>query len=204
MEPATLAMTHHAERTSGQLEPRHATTLEPPDDEIVARVLAGDAQLFRVLVERHYQRALRYAMRMLGNRADAEDALQDAFARAYRSLARYEHRDRFGSWLLSIVVNRCRTTGVRRERRERTFVPYDVVDDFESGIDDGAAAARVEVQRALALLAEDEREALLLKYLDEHTYEDMAVLTGTGVSALKMRVKRARERLQALLGRHWQ
>ena len=198
MEPAILAMTHDARHTDWA-----ATVQAPDDDAIVARVLAGDAHAFRVLVERHYPRALRYAMRMLGNRADAEDALQDAFARAYRSLARYERRDRFGSWLLSIVVNRCRTSGTRRERRERTFVPYDAMEDFEPGTDDASAASRVEVQRALALLSEEEREALLLKYLDEHTYEDMAVLTGDGVSALKMRVKRARERLQALLGRHY-
>jgi RNA polymerase sigma-70 factor (ECF subfamily) len=197
MERATLAMTDHARHTDW------AATVQAPDDEIVARVLAGDAHAFRALVERHYPRALRYALRMLGDRADAEDALQDAFARAYRSLARYERRDRFGSWLLSIVVNRCRTSGARRERRERTFVPYDAMDDFECGADDASAASRVEVQRALALLSEEEREALLLKYLDEHTYEDMAVLTGDGVSALKMRVKRARERLQALLGRHY-
>jgi RNA polymerase sigma-70 factor (ECF subfamily) len=196
MEPAILAMPDDAGRGTGQ-------GIEATDDEIVARVLAGDAQAFRPLVERHYPRALRYAMRMLGDRADAEDALQDAFARAYRSLSRYEARDRFGSWLLSIVVNRCRTSGRRRDRRERTFVPYDVMDDFEAGSEDGSAASRVEVQRALALLDEDEREALLLKYLDEHTYEEIAVLTGAGVSALKMRVKRARERLQALLGRHY-
>ena len=190
MEPVLLSVPDSPERQR----------MTPTDDEIVQRVRGGDAHAYRILLERHYPKALRFGIRMLGNRADAEEAVQDAFTRAYRSLARYEARDRFDAWLMQILVNRCRTAGARNQRRERTFVSYDVVEDFVAA-DDGPAEPRVELQRALALLTDEEREALLLKYLDDRTYEDMATLTGSGVSALKMRVKRARERLQGLLGR---
>ena len=78
---------------------------------IVARVLRGDVEVFRVLVERYRDRYARYAFHMLGNREDAEEALQDAFTRAYRSLARCEDPERFGAWLFRILVNRCRTLG---------------------------------------------------------------------------------------------
>ena len=63
------------------------------DAVIVARVLRGDVEVFRVLVERYRDRYARYAFHMLGNREDAEEALQDAFTRAYRSLARCEDLD---------------------------------------------------------------------------------------------------------------
>jgi len=177
--------------------------MEPTDDEIVARVLAGDAAAFRPLVERHYARCLRYAVRMLGDRADAEEAVQDAFARAYRWLARYEARDRFGAWLFQILTNRCRTIGGQRRRREARFVAFEAVDALPAGGPEAAGAResddRLEVQRALARLSERDREALLLKYLDDRTYEDIAALLGARVSAIKMRVKRARDLLQRTL-----
>ncbi|HEX8905479.1 MAG TPA: sigma factor, partial [Longimicrobiaceae bacterium] len=75
------------------------------------RARDGDDAAFAALVDRYYDGCLRYAVRMLGSRADAEEAVQDAFVRAHRSLVRYDHRDRFRAWLLGILVNRCRTRG---------------------------------------------------------------------------------------------
>src|ERR1043166_1675134 len=83
------------------------------DAQIVERVLAGNVEAFATLVERYRDRCARYAMHMLGNREDAEEVLQDAFVRAYRSLARCEDPDRFGAWLFRILVNRCRTLVAR-------------------------------------------------------------------------------------------
>src|SRR5215831_21386267 len=92
------------------------------DAQIVAGVLRGEAELYAELVKRYRDRYARYALHMLGNREDAEEALQDAFTRAYRSLARCEDPERFGAWLFRILVNRCRTIGARRGRRSKTFV----------------------------------------------------------------------------------
>ena len=170
------------------------------DAVIVARVLRGDVEAFRVLVERYRDRYARYAVHMLGNREDAEEALQDAFTRAYRSLARCEDPERFGAWLFRILVNRCRTIGARRGRRSKTFV----VDEgalLDAAIDHPAesAAWREEIERALRQLRAEQREAFLLKYVEELGYDEMSQLTGVGVSALKMRVMRACERLRELL-----
>src|ERR1044072_1885325 len=90
--------------------------------ELVTRVLHGDVNAYGALVSRYRDRYSRYAVHMLGNREDAEEALQDAFTRAYRSLARCEDPERFGAWLFRILVNRCRTLGARRGRRAETFV----------------------------------------------------------------------------------
>src|SRR5574341_1802686 len=170
------------------------------DAAIVARVLAGDTGAYAVIVARYRAQYGRYAVRMIGDREDAEEALQDSFVRAYRSLARCDDPSRFGAWLYGILVNRCRTTGARAARRRRMFVN-------DAGALSGAAhpepIERLEwtdaVDRALARLAPEYREAFLLKHVEDLEYEEMAKLTGAGVSALKMRVKRAREQLQKFL-----
>jgi RNA polymerase sigma-70 factor (ECF subfamily) len=137
---------------------------------------------------------------MLGSREDAEEALQDAFVRAYRSLAKCEDPERFAPWFFRILANRCRTAGSRRGRRERTFVNDDIALHGASEEHPAERAAwREEIERALQRLDEDQREAFLLKHVEEMGYEDMALVTGVGVSALKMRVKRACERLRVLL-----
>ncbi|HWP03415.1 MAG TPA: sigma factor, partial [Gemmatimonadaceae bacterium] len=84
------------------------------DATLVARVRAGDTAAYAVLVARYRVQFARYAVRMLGSREDAEEALQDAFVRAYRSIAKCDDPERFGSWLFRILVNRCRTAGTRR------------------------------------------------------------------------------------------
>lgn len=170
------------------------------DAAVVARVLAGDTGAYAVIVARYRAHYGRYAVRMLGSREDAEEALQDAFVRAYRSLAKCDDPERFAPWFFRILANRCRTAGTRRGRRERTFVNDDIALMGASEDHPAERAAwREELERALLRLDEDQREAFLLKHMEDLGYEDMAVLTGVGVSALKMRVKRACERLRVLL-----
>jgi len=170
------------------------------DADLVGRVLAGDTGAYAGLVARYRDRLGRYAVHMLGDREDAEEALQDAFVRGYRSLARCNDPERFGAWLYGILVNRCRTAGARAARRGRVFVRDDAA---LNGAAHPSAAERTEwedvVRRALARLAPEYREAFLLKHVEDLEYETMARLTGAGVSALKMRVKRAREQLQVIL-----
>jgi RNA polymerase sigma-70 factor (ECF subfamily) len=167
---------------------------------IVDRVLRGDVDAYAILVERYRSRYARYAFHMLGNREDAEEALQDAFTRAYRSLSRCEDPERFGAWLFRILVNRCRTMGARRGRRARTFVADEaaILDAAEDHPAD-RTAWREEIDRALQQIRAEQREAFLLKYVEELGYDEMSRLTGVGVSALKMRVMRACDRLRELL-----
>src|SRR4029078_11247767 len=88
----------------------------------VQRVLSGDVDAYAKLVDRYYDRCARFAIRILGKRDDAEDALQSTFLRAYRALGRYQERDRFSAWLYRILVNQCRSIAARRSHRERVFV----------------------------------------------------------------------------------
>ena len=87
------------------------------DSSLAARARSGDRAAFDALVERHYAACTRLAWRLLGRRQDAEDAVQEAFLRAWRAIGRYEEQRCFRAWLMRILVNRCRTSGARRSRR---------------------------------------------------------------------------------------
>lgn len=170
------------------------------DAALVRRVLAGEPDAFAGLVARYRPRLARYAAHQLGDLADAEEAVQDAFVRAYRALGRCTDPGRFGAWLFRILVNRCRTAGSRRRRRERVVTADDAAVETASVAGPAESVAlRDAIGRALDRLDPEQREAFLLKHVDELSYEEMVEITGAGVSALKMRVKRAREQLQILL-----
>ena len=180
------------------------------DAVVVRRVVAGDTEAFAILVDRYYARCTRYAAHVVGNREDAEEAVQDAFVRAYRALGDYDERDRFSAWLFRILINQCRSVAARAARRAQTFADSDDGDAPDAFAAPGAGAygdgdpaahyaERDRLDRALARLRPEQREAVVLRLAEELTYEEMAVVTGAGVSALKMRVSRAVARLRELL-----
>jgi RNA polymerase sigma-70 factor (ECF subfamily) len=173
--------------------------LEMTDAAYVERALGGDATAFAALVDRHAPACLRYATRMLGNREDAEDATQDTLVRAHRALARYDTSMSFRTWVMSILVNRCRTALLHRQRRTSRVV-LDVAAVERAATTEGSdAVLRETIERALEQIDPAQREAFLLKHVEMMSYEEMAAATGAGVSALKMRVQRACDRLRVLL-----
>lgn len=171
-----------------------------PDASIVAAVLTGNTDAYGVLVNRYRDAYTRFAARMLGSLEDADDALQLAFVRAFRNLGQCRDPDRFGSWLYQIVVNECRTLGSRRTRRERRLVHDETKLDAGATMHpEGMQALRDEIQYALERIEPAQREAFLLRHVEGLGYEEISEITGVGISALKMRVKRATERLRGLL-----
>ena len=169
------------------------------DHAIIHQVLAGDTEAFARLVDRHYDRCARIAVRILGNREDAEEAIQDTFLRAYRALGTYENRERFSAWLTRILVNQCRTVLARVERCEAVFSDLDLRDAEMFAEAEAPERVWPDMEHVLALLPSDQREAIVLRYADDLTYDEMARITGVGESALKMRVQRAFARLRVLL-----
>ena len=170
------------------------------DAEIVAAVLAGDDRAFGALINRYQNAYLRYATRMLNSQDDAEDALQSAFIRAFRNLSGCRDTKRFASWLQKIVVNECRTLGARRTRRESRFDSRAAtLEGIASSSTDSSGEIAEEINAALQRLPAEQREAFLLRYVEDLGYDEMAEVTGAGVSALKMRVKRACESMKANL-----
>jgi len=169
------------------------------DAELVAAAINGDLQSFAELSRRYRGTYTRFAVQMVGDRDDAEDVLQLAFVRAYRALDRCDPA-RFGAWLYQIVTNECRTFVTRRARREKRLVRDDAnLSAVASPPVDNANEALDEIRYALEQLDADQREAFLMKHVEQLSYEEMAEITGDGISALKMRVKRACARLRELL-----
>jgi RNA polymerase sigma-70 factor (ECF subfamily) len=171
----------------------------PARSVLVHAARTGDVRAFAALVDAYYARCLRFALHMLSSRPDAEEAVQDTFVRVYRALPTYEEREAFEPWLFRILANRCRTAGARA-RRHAEFVDYgDVPERPAPAGHDESVAWREEIGLALATLPLDQREAFLMRHVEDMSYDDMALATGAGVSALKMRVKRACDSLRVRL-----
>jgi RNA polymerase sigma-70 factor (ECF subfamily) len=174
----------------------------PSDAELVEQVLAGRTEAYERLVRRHQQALLRYACGMVGDPDTAADMVQDTLVRAFSRLGSFQQRDRFAGWAFQILRNRCRDhlKGPWWRRRvtlePRGDLPAATADALETLEQRETGGA---VQRALAALPVAQREAFLLKHVEELSYEEMSERLGSGVSALKMRVLRAREALQAAL-----
>lgn len=183
---------------SSAAQPSAAVDQAAIDQEIIARVLAGEREAFSSLIRRYSDPLYRHALGMTGSPDVAEDILQSSFIKAYEHLS--EVRGRFDAWVFRIVANACKDW---LKNIRRTHLSYDE-DDQPSGYANpdeelDRSELRDDLDRALAQLAPSLREAFIMKHVEGRSYEEMADLLGTTVGALKMRVHRAREALQGLL-----
>ncbi|HKV73067.1 MAG TPA: RNA polymerase sigma factor [Gemmatimonadales bacterium] len=169
------------------------------DLELARRARRGDLTAFGTLISRHRLGLERYALHLLGQREDAEEALQDTLVRAWRSIGQCAHPDRFKAWLVRILVNRCRTALVRRGPQVRRMADEEALTRVSVDHPAQGDGWPDEIHRALETLSIDAREAFLLKHVEGFSYEEMVALTGASVPALKMRVSRACEQLRVQL-----
>src|SRR5437879_9634753 len=175
----------------------------PSDQEVVARVLGGDREAFGLIVRRYESGLLRFATRVLGSRDAAADAVAESFMRAYRHLASCRDPARLRTWLYRIVANRCKSHLARRPIAD---VPLDDAPPVADPADSHGALERAEqlalVERALAQLSPEKREAFVLKHVEGLSYQEMAAVPGERIPTLKMRVHRARDALLRALEDH--
>jgi RNA polymerase sigma factor (sigma-70 family) len=172
------------------------------EPELLTRAIGGDHEAYAKLVRPHERVAYRIAVAITGRNADAEEAMQNGFVKAYRSLHRFRVGAAFRPWLLKIVVNEAHNV-LRAERRQaRLGARAAEQHRAEIAGPDEAVIAREEVETvlgALARLPEADRLALALRYFAELPDGDAAALVGTSTEAHRVRLVRARRRLQALL-----
>jgi RNA polymerase sigma-70 factor (ECF subfamily) len=172
------------------------------DGEIVRAVLAGDHERYAELVERYRDRYARYATRMLGSADAGEDAVQDAFVRAYDQLAQCHDPDKFVGWFFLILRNRC----FAERRKSRGQAPLEAAEMMAAGdrSDNGAETAerRRALQLALLELTPEQREVFVLKHVEGLSYGEIAERLSTSVPSLKMRMHRAYDRLREQLREH--
>ena len=167
--------------------------------------IAGDGVAFREIVDRHHRGLFALCLRMLGDRAEAEDLVQETFAKSFRSLEEYDPAYRLSTWLYRIALNTCRDHIKSPRRRER---PRDAAlfaeisstnDDPRPDLDLERAERASRVRSAIDRLSDAYREAIVLKDLQDLSYQEIRDITGHPITALKIRVVRARARLRELL-----
>jgi RNA polymerase sigma-70 factor (ECF subfamily) len=169
------------------------------DDAALLRAhVAGDARAFGELVQRHRDRLWAVAVRTLGDREEAADAVQDALISAYRAADRFRGDSAVTTWLHRIVVNACLDRARRRQARPTVPLP-----EVETAIRAGTEPDRdtdLVVRAALAQLPPDQRAALVLLDIEGYSVAEIAEILGIAEGTVKSRCARGRARLAVLLG----
>jgi RNA polymerase sigma factor (sigma-70 family) len=167
------------------------------DGELVAAVLAGDRRAFGALVERHVGRATALVRRLLGSRAETEDVVQEATLQAYLGLRELREPEHFGAWFAAIAANLAK---MRLRETCGRLVPLDGLDGSLASDDPLETRERLRaIHEALADLSTSEREAVLLHYVGGLTTPEIASRGDERVGTVRVRLHRARRRLQSSL-----
>lgn len=190
-----------------------ARTLEygPSSDEaLVALARNGDFSAFEALFERHRVLAYRFAYQILNSSDDAEDVVQEAFVKSFQNIHRYREQAKFSTWLLRIISNLCtdqKRTFTRRNRLEQQEangaldwmtkpVEFDPTEDMI------AAEQRSVLRNCLKQIAVHHRTAVVLRDIEERSYEEIAGIFQCSVGGAKLRVLRARRALKTSVEKH--
>lgn len=161
------------------------------DSALVERARSGDRAAFTSLVRRHDQMLRALAYRMLGDRHVMDDALQDAYLRAYRSIGSFRGASAFSTWLYRIVYTAC-IDHIRRRRPMELLTEVEVVPvSVEEGVD---------IARALERLSPEQRAVVMLVDAQGFTHEEAARIVGVPTGTVKSRLSRAHRHLRTVLG----
>jgi len=182
-----------------------------PDRQIIQEIRNGQPRRFAVLVDRHRDRALTLAFRMVGSREVAEELVQDSFVRAYRSLDDFRGDARFATWFHRIVYNVCMTNVMRKREREVLMGPDaegDLSGDLAAPVEETDQLKLLEdaelqdlLGRAIGRLPEKQRTAVTLFYVQDLTYEEIAGVMGQPIGSVKTHLFRGREALRRSVSR---
>lgn len=169
--------------------------------ELIRRAKKGDSDAFHLLVEEYQTAVYRLALRMCGE-SGAEDAAQEAFVAAWRGLPRFRGECKFSTWLYRLTTNAA-IDYLRREQKQRTEGGLDdllLADDSPSPQEQAERSeTQQRVRKALAALSDEHRQILLLRYMQELDYGEIAHALHISEGTVKSRINRAKTRLRELL-----
>jgi RNA polymerase sigma-70 factor (ECF subfamily) len=180
-------------------------------DTIIERAQSGDTQAFEQLMIAHQQRVLATAWRMLGNTEDARDAAQEVFLRLYKHLPKYDARQEFAGWLYRIVINVCHDIARKRGHRHSSFEAEQEAGTLPTMLSrDNAERAAMQaeeqaiVMKALSILSEKERAAIVLRDLEGIPTEEVARILGSSATTVRSQISAARTRIKQFRDRFLQ
>jgi RNA polymerase sigma-70 factor, ECF subfamily len=174
------------------------------EQDVIARVHRGERAAFAVLVDAYAKPIFNLAFRMTGSRQDADDLAQETFLKAYRKLKQFDPEKKFFTWIytiaLNIIRNHLKSSPERTARMAATAItssdPVDPANPEELFLDREKAQF---LAICLHQLPSDLKEAVVLRYYQDLSFDEIATITDASVSAVKMRVYRGLERLRALM-----
>ncbi|MDD3371744.1 MAG: sigma-70 family RNA polymerase sigma factor [Alphaproteobacteria bacterium] len=172
---------------------------QTPDHELMRRTACGDLCAYRELVDKHLNRGVKVAERMLGNRQDAEDVMQETCLKIWKEAPRWRPEAKFTTWLYRVLLNAC----LDRKRRAAPVM----TDNLEGIFDTQPLAEDIliwkersdQVKCALQLLPERQRAALVLNYYEEQSNQDAADAMGIALGAYQQLLFRARQKMKDYL-----
>ena len=171
------------------------------DEAIVARVQQGDAEQFGVLMERYQNKLMRYGRRFLADREDVTDIVHDVFMQSYKNIQSFDSAQRFSPWIYRIAHNAFVNEIRRKSHRPFTLLDFDTLvgyvpyDDPVEGERERADMKRV-IERGLQTLRPRDREILVLFYLEELSYKEIAEVLKIPLGTVGVRVSRAKVALR--------
>ena len=168
--------------------------MEEPDPDLIRAAAEGDHAAFAQLVRAYQGLVWRFLFHLLGDPTLAEDITQETFLKVYKKLDSYQFRSKFSTWVLAVARN-AGLDALRRNRRIRTEVDIDVVNDPRVHGHPAESSSRLELEAAVASLAPKLREAFLLVEVTGLHYEEVARVLGVPIGTVKSRLYHARRQL---------
>jgi RNA polymerase sigma-70 factor (ECF subfamily) len=179
--------------------------MEPQSDtDLIAKCIAGEVEVYQVLVDRYSSRIVNVAYMMIGDRHEAEDVAQDAFIRAYKALPKFQHKAKFSSWLYQIALNLCKDF-LKSKARSIKKMDDEKLQALEKRMEGSvsqvllAAELSEGIRDVIYGLPELYREVFVLRHLQGVDYDDVAEITNVPADTVRVRAYRARELLRSSL-----
>ncbi len=184
------------------------------EQELIKRCQAGDLSAFDELIDAYDNKILSYCFRMLGNRADAEDAAQEVFVKVYRFIGKFTGKSSFSTWLYKIASNVCMDMLRKAKRRGESISLHQQNDEGDAfslpladeGLTPFEQAQLSEAQQvlfdALLKLPEEQKQVIILRDVEGLSYEEIAEIVHAAEGTVKSRINRGRKTLQTILEPH--
>ena len=171
----------------------------------IQQIIDGDASRFSWFVETYNDMAFSIACRILGNDQDAEEIVQDAFLRAFRSIRSFKGQSKFSTWLYRIVVNGS-LNRLKKRKQERRYEDVELAQECVKDVESFYHQLTIQdqtkfINQALEKLRVEDRLILTLYYLDEKSLGEIGEITGVAKENLKMKLHRARARMYGVLSK---
>lgn len=182
-----------------------------PDDVYVHKTVEGDVEAFNELVNRHHTKIYGLAYRMLGNSEDAEDATQETFLEAYKSIKTFRFQSQFGTWLYRVGMNTCNQYIRKAKTRNRMLDAYTEETAVRGVAEEQEIPERMAikteqrevVQAAIDRLPPKQREVITLYYMQHLKYKEIAEVLNCSLGTVASRLNKAMQNLKTKLEKYY-